>query len=144
MLDKYRDRFKSFGGHSAACGFTIDAGGVNIGDYTTAATVTKATSARLTLSVTRTGKYAGTVFWDHGYDLYKKNSKGSWKLYMSTSAINGRPEDTVDLPRNVTVRTAVDITEKYPELTAGTYRIRLKLTDQTGHLKYVSADFVIK
>ena len=23
MLDKYRDRFKSFGGHSAACGFTI-------------------------------------------------------------------------------------------------------------------------
>lgn len=25
MLDKYRDRFKSFGGHSAACGFTIDA-----------------------------------------------------------------------------------------------------------------------
>ena len=26
MLDKYRDRFKSFGGHSAACGFTIDAG----------------------------------------------------------------------------------------------------------------------
>ena len=26
MLDKYRDRFISFGGHSAACGFTIDAG----------------------------------------------------------------------------------------------------------------------
>lgn len=26
MLDKYRDRFRSFGGHSAACGFTIDAG----------------------------------------------------------------------------------------------------------------------
>lgn len=25
MLDKYRDRFRSFGGHSAACGFTIDA-----------------------------------------------------------------------------------------------------------------------
>ena len=25
MLDKYRDRFISFGGHSAACGFTIDA-----------------------------------------------------------------------------------------------------------------------
>lgn len=25
MLNKYRDRFKSFGGHSAACGFTIDA-----------------------------------------------------------------------------------------------------------------------
>ncbi len=25
MLDKYRERFISFGGHSAACGFTIDA-----------------------------------------------------------------------------------------------------------------------
>ena len=25
MLDKYRDKFISFGGHSAACGFTIDA-----------------------------------------------------------------------------------------------------------------------
>ena len=25
MLDKYRDKFMSFGGHSAACGFTIDA-----------------------------------------------------------------------------------------------------------------------
>ena len=28
MLDKYRDRFISFGGHSAACGFTIDAAGM--------------------------------------------------------------------------------------------------------------------
>ena len=29
MLDKYRDRFISFGGHSAACGFTIDASGID-------------------------------------------------------------------------------------------------------------------
>lgn len=29
MLDKYRDRFRSFGGHSAACGFTIDAGSLD-------------------------------------------------------------------------------------------------------------------
>ena len=29
MLDKYRDRFISFGGHSAACGFTIDASGMD-------------------------------------------------------------------------------------------------------------------
>ena len=29
MLDKYRDRFISFGGHSAACGFTIDAAGMD-------------------------------------------------------------------------------------------------------------------
>lgn len=29
MLDKYRDRFISFGGHSAACGFTIDAKGMD-------------------------------------------------------------------------------------------------------------------
>ena len=28
MLDKYRKRFISFGGHSAACGFTIDAAGM--------------------------------------------------------------------------------------------------------------------
>ena len=28
MLDKYRDSFISFGGHSAACGFTIDADGI--------------------------------------------------------------------------------------------------------------------
>lgn len=28
MLNKYRDRFISFGGHSAACGFTIDAAGM--------------------------------------------------------------------------------------------------------------------
>ena len=28
MLDKYRDSFISFGGHSAACGFTIDAAGI--------------------------------------------------------------------------------------------------------------------
>lgn len=28
MLDKYRDRFISFGGHSAACGFTIDTEGM--------------------------------------------------------------------------------------------------------------------
>ena len=29
MLDKYRDSFISFGGHSAACGFTIDADGMD-------------------------------------------------------------------------------------------------------------------
>ena len=29
MHDKYRDRFISFGGHSAACGFTIDAGSMD-------------------------------------------------------------------------------------------------------------------
>ena len=29
MLDKYRDRFISFGGHSAACGFTIDSGSMD-------------------------------------------------------------------------------------------------------------------
>ncbi len=29
MLDKYRERFMSFGGHSAACGFTIDAGNLD-------------------------------------------------------------------------------------------------------------------
>ena len=29
MLDKYRDRFISFGGHSAACGFTIDTGSMD-------------------------------------------------------------------------------------------------------------------
>jgi single-stranded-DNA-specific exonuclease len=29
MLDKYRDKFISFGGHSAACGFTIDATGMD-------------------------------------------------------------------------------------------------------------------
>ena len=29
MLDKYRERFISFGGHSAACGFTIEAGGMD-------------------------------------------------------------------------------------------------------------------
>ena len=29
MLNKYRDRFISFGGHSAACGFTIDAGSMD-------------------------------------------------------------------------------------------------------------------
>ena len=29
MLDKYRDRFISFGGHSAACGFTIEAEGMD-------------------------------------------------------------------------------------------------------------------
>ena len=29
MLDKYRDRFVSFGGHSAACGFTIGADGIS-------------------------------------------------------------------------------------------------------------------
>ena len=30
MLDKYRDRFISFGGHSAACGFTIDAANIEL------------------------------------------------------------------------------------------------------------------
>lgn len=29
MLDKYRERFISFGGHSAACGFTIDSGSMD-------------------------------------------------------------------------------------------------------------------
>ena len=29
MLNKYRDRFISFGGHSAACGFTIDSGSMD-------------------------------------------------------------------------------------------------------------------
>jgi hypothetical protein len=125
------------------CTFTIDAGGVNIGDYTIDASVTKASVNSLTLAITRSGKYAGTVFWDHGYDIYKKNSSGKFKLFKSTSAINGSTNNTVDLTKNTTVKTTLSVTDVYPELTAGTYRIKLKITDQTGHIKYAAADFVI-
>ena len=126
------------------CRFTIDSGSVNIGDYDLDVTVTKAANDRLTLSLTRSGKYAGTVYWDHGFDITKKNSKGNYKLYNSTSSINGSDEDTLDLPANTTVRTTLSLYGSYPDLTAGTYRVKLKITDQTGHIKYAYGDFVIK
>lgn len=125
------------------CTFTIDAGSVNIGDYTLDVSVTKASAGSLTLALTRSGKYSGSVYWDHGFDIYKKNSKGVFKLYKSTSAINGSDYDTVDLPLDRTVKTVLDVSSHYPDLTAGTYRIKLKITDQTGHLKYANADFII-
>ena len=126
------------------CRFTIDAGSVNIGDYDLDVAVTKAAADNLTLSLTRTGKYVGTVYWDHGFDIYRKNSKGKFKLYKSTSAINGSSSGILDLTRNTTVRTSLSLYGSYPNLTSGTYRIKLKLTDQTGHIKYAYGDFVIK
>ena len=126
------------------CRFTIDSGSVNIGDYDLDVTVTMAANDRLTLSLTRSGKYAGKVYWDHGFDITKKNSKGNYKLYNSTSSINGSDEDTLDLPANTTVRTTLSLYGSYPDLTAGTYRVKLKITDQTGHIKYAYGDFVIK
>ena len=126
------------------CRFTIGAGSVNIGDYTLDVSVSKAAANSITLALTRSGKYAGTVYWDHGYDVYKLNSKGKWKLYKSTSAINGSQSDTLDLPKGTTVKTALSFTGSYPDLTAGSYRIKLKITDQTGHIKYSYADFTVK
>ena len=128
------------------CRFTIDEGSVNIGDYTVDVSVTKTLTNSLTMWLTRSGKYAGTVYWDYGFDLFKKNSKGKFKLYKDTSAINGSSSEffTVDIPSGRTVKTTFSLSGLYPELTSGTYRIKLKLIDQTGHIKYAYGDFEIK
>ena len=124
--------------------FAIGEGGVNIGEYELELNVTRAEKSYIGLEVTRSGKYAGEVSWDGSFDLYKKNSKGKWKLYNGKSAMNTGGDEAEDFPNGQTSKTGFYISGTYPTLTSGSYRVKLKVQDQCGNVRYFYGTFEVK
>ena len=127
------------------CTFTIDNGGVNIGKYDISVKVTKVSKNSVTFTVSRSGEYAGEIYWDGGYDIHRKVSSGKWSLYKGKSAMNTADAVSSDIVgNNSSISRTVRINSIYPALTSGTYRIKLRIKDQTERVRYFYGEFIIK
>ncbi|MBR5089654.1 MAG: hypothetical protein IK093_09505 [Ruminiclostridium sp.] len=124
--------------------FTVDKDGVNIGQYDPGMTAVSGTKTSLALRFARSGKYAGTVAWNGCYEIHRKASNGKWTLYKGKSAMDVSGCESRYIPDGRKTDITVDLSSVYPTLTRGTYRIKMKLTDGTGHSRYCYATFVVK
>lgn len=115
-----------------------------IGEYELEINDTVLNNSFLAFNVTRSGKYEGAVSWNGCFELHKKNSSGKWKLYKGKTALDIDSDESTDFTIGETSKTGVNISSVYPELTSGTYRLKIKVQDQTYHIKYFYSVFTVK
>lgn len=123
--------------------FTIGKGGINIGEYEVTASVIKAGRRSVEVDLSRTGRYSGKVYWKGGFEIHIKKN-GRWMLYKGRSAFDALIGSPVTINDRTRTRFNVSLTGRYPELMTADYRIKLKLVDETGHIRYFYAEFKIR
>ncbi|MBP3856146.1 MAG: hypothetical protein IK990_11120 [Ruminiclostridium sp.] len=122
--------------------FTINKNGVNIGKYDIAVRVTGGSKTSLRLNMIRSGEYRGALYWDGGYDIQRKTSGGKWSLYKGRSGMEKGDNGYQTLEDSMTV--TLNISDVYPELTSGSYRVKLNFRDPSDHVRSFYAEFTVK